>query len=171
MRIAGKSPDSFRYICTRMVLKRPHQHHIGSTQQLGRTPAPPVPLPVSAGRSLAWARSNWQWVGYFTYKCLASTGGKMAGFKLAISSWQEKFHPREDLPGSKSEARVLSTAATLACLRSSVPKESNEAIAIRFSSIGLGAGPGSYSLFSYVLYKYGLCNYGLYSYDQYSYGL
>ena len=32
--------------------------------------------------------------GYFTYKRLASTGGKVAGFQLATSSWQEKIFPR-----------------------------------------------------------------------------
>ena len=40
--------------------------------------------------------------GYFTYKRLANTGGKLAGFQLATSSWQRRFF-REDFSGSKSK--------------------------------------------------------------------
>ena len=37
--------------------------------------------------------SNRQVGGYFTYKRLASTGGKVAGFQLETFSWQEKIFP------------------------------------------------------------------------------
>jgi len=43
--------------------------------------------------------------GYFTYKRLASTGGKVAGFQRATSSWQEKIFPRR-LFRVKVEKRV-----------------------------------------------------------------
>ena len=48
----------------------------------------------SAGRSPSWDRSNRQWIGYFMYKQLASTGGKVMGFQLATSSWQERIFQR-----------------------------------------------------------------------------
>ena len=91
MRIAGKSSGSFQvHLHTNgaeTATATPHGEHTASETYTSATSA----ATISAGRSPSWARSHRQWVGYFTYKWLASTDGKMAGFELATSSWQEKF--------------------------------------------------------------------------------
>ena len=56
----------------------------------------------SAGHSPSRARSNRQWVGYFIYKRLASTGGKVAASSGQLPTGKRRFF-RDEYSGSKSE--------------------------------------------------------------------